>query len=88
MHSLTGNRDQVLQLMNNTIQNMESGGSQAGAAGIGAESDADVSVVADLRMGFMEAQVEGATAAGLSGPALLSRPGANQSAAAVTNHDG
>jgi len=65
MHSLTGNRDQVLQLMNNTIQNMESGGPQAGAAGIGAESDADISVVADLRMGFMEAQVEGATAAGL-----------------------
>jgi Calcineurin-like phosphoesterase len=65
MHSLTGNRDQVLQLMNNTIQNMESGGPQAGAAGIGDVSDADPSVVMDLRMGFMEAQVEGATAAGL-----------------------
>ena len=39
MHNVTGDRDQVLQLMNNTLQKLESDNSQAGAAGIGADSD-------------------------------------------------
>jgi hypothetical protein len=66
MHNVTGDRDQVLQLMNNTLQKMESDNSQAGAAGIGADSETEeTAVVADLRTGFMEAQVQGASAAGL-----------------------
>jgi hypothetical protein len=66
MHNVTGDRDQVLQLMNNTIQKMESDNSQAGAAGIGTDAGTDeANVVAELRMGFMEAQVQGASAAGL-----------------------
>src|ERR1044072_1671226 len=66
MHNVTGDRDQVLQLMNDTIQKLESENTQAGAAGIGADSDTEeASVAADLRMGFMEAQVQGASAAGL-----------------------
>jgi len=65
MHNLTGNRDQVLQLMNNTVLNLETGDPQAVAAGIGSEESAEGSVVADLRAGYMEAQVESASAAGL-----------------------
>ena len=66
MHNVTGDRDQVLQLMNNTIQKLEAESTEAGAAGIGADADTDdASVVADLRMGFMQAQVQGASAAGL-----------------------
>ena len=65
MHNVTGDRDQVLQLMDNTIQKLESDSTQAGAAGIGTDSEADESVVSDLRMGFMQAQVQGASAAGL-----------------------
>ncbi|HEY6044965.1 MAG TPA: metallophosphoesterase [Pyrinomonadaceae bacterium] len=66
MYNVTGDRDQVLQLMNNTIQKLEAESAEAGAAGIGIDADTDdLSVAADLRMGFMEAQAQGASAAGL-----------------------
>lgn len=63
MHSLTGNRDQVLQLMRNTIQKMQTS-PEAGAAGVGRDDETDL--VSQLNLGYMKAQVsDDASAAGL-----------------------
>lgn len=64
MHTLTGNREQVLQLMNNTIMNMGTA-PQASAAGIGGPTD-EADVVAQLTAGYMEEQGGGGGAAGAS----------------------
>ncbi|HYX29446.1 MAG TPA: metallophosphoesterase [Pyrinomonadaceae bacterium] len=61
MHTLTGNRDQVLQLMDNTIQHLQTN-QQASAASIGGETD----VLTTLNLGLMEAQAGGGTAAAAS----------------------
>lgn len=63
MHTLTGNRDQVLQLLNNTIQRMQAS-PEASAAGVGPGEEGDI--LSKLNMGYMEAQAsEGAAAAGI-----------------------
>src|SRR5436190_13747129 len=63
MHTLTGNRDQVLQLMQNTIMKMQSA-PQAGAASIDAGDQGDV--LAKLNAGYMQEQMAGGTAGAAS----------------------
>src|SRR5580765_700671 len=53
MHTLTGNRDQVLDLMEKTISQMQSTG-EASAASIGAPAEDDV--VAKMNDGLMQEQ--------------------------------
>src|SRR6266851_4630000 len=65
MHTLTGNRDQVLQLMNNTIMNLQTA-PQAGAASIGAGEGADeTDVVTKLNAGYLK-ELDGGGAAAAS----------------------
>src|SRR6185369_912912 len=61
MHTLTGNRDQVLKLMNNTLLKMQTT-PQAGAASIGGEESDDADVLAKLNAGYMEEQAGGGSA--------------------------
>jgi len=63
MHTLTGNRDQVLQLMNNTIMKMQTA-PQAGAASLGGGDEVDV--VAQLNAGYMQEQADAAGASAAS----------------------
>lgn len=65
MHTLTGNRDQVLQLMNNTLMKMQTT-PQAGAASIGSGEEGDDDVLAKLSAGYMEEQAGGGTASAAS----------------------
>ena len=58
MHTLTGNRDQVLKLMNDTIMKMQTDPeTAAAAAGLGEGDDADV--LTKLNLGYMEEQASG-----------------------------
>jgi predicted phosphodiesterase len=66
MHTLTGSRDQVLQLMNNTLMKMQTT-SEAGAASIGSGEEGDAAdVLAKLNDGLMEEQAGGQTASAAS----------------------
>jgi hypothetical protein len=68
MHTLTGNRDQVLQLMNNTIMKMQTT-PQASAASIGGSEGADeTTVLTTLNAGFLAEQgrAGGASAASIN----------------------
>src|SRR5215471_6664709 len=61
MHTLTGNREQVLNLMSNTIQQLQTN-QQASAAALGGEND----VLSALNVGLMEEQSNTQTAAAAS----------------------
>jgi hypothetical protein len=61
MHTLTGNREQVLNLMSNTIQQLQTD-EQASAAAVGGDTD----VLSTLNIGLMEEQANAQTAAAAS----------------------
>ncbi|SRR6266496_9001 len=65
MHTLTGNRDQVLQLMQNTIMKMQTA-PQAGAASIGTDGGDGVDVLSRLNEGYMKEQIGAGSAAAAS----------------------
>jgi len=61
MHTLTGNREQVLQLMNNTIMKMQTA-PQASAASVGSGDD-DADVLGKLNGGYLQEQASGGAGA-------------------------
>ncbi len=69
MHELTGNRDKVLKLMNDTIQQMGKSTPQASAAGIGSFDEEGDDVLTKLKRGYDgELPKQALSAAGLTVP--------------------
>lgn len=69
MHEITGNRDKVLQLMNDTMQQMGSSAPQASAAGIGSFDEEGDDVLDKLKRGYdAELPKQQMSAAGLTVP--------------------
>src|SRR3954468_2926128 len=64
MNTLTGNRDQVLQLLNNTIQKMQATPEEGAAASAGLGDEVDI--VSQLNLGYMEEAARGAGAGAAS----------------------
>jgi predicted phosphodiesterase len=62
MHTLTGNRDQVLQLMGNTIMKLQTS-TEASAASVAGEPGEGADVLAKLNQGYLSEQLSGTASA-------------------------